>query len=179
MYRKIILILVIIILAVSCAFAQGQDNKRKVAIGISYGVFFPSSSSAKDKFGDSSVSLLGGRFEDIKPMQWNPAFDVTNIKKGGANLWIISFGAQRGLSEDTKVQPYIAGRVGPYYADVKYPAGGIDEQKWGLNANAAVGVVINRNFFIEGRYDVFSTIANTNFDGFRISAGIKLFDINL
>ena len=178
MIRKILLVLLMLVLASSCAFAQ-KSKSNKVSFGVTYGAFFPSDSTAKDRFGDTWQTFSLGRFDGIKSNEWKPTFDLMSLRKSGAKLWVVSFGMQKGLTTDTDIHPYVAGRVGPYYADVKYAPDGIDEKKWGLNANAAVGVIFNENFFIEARYDVFSKVADTNFNGLSLNAGIKLFDVNL
>ena len=54
---------------------------------------------------------------------------------------------------------------------------GINETHIGLNVNAALGVVIQERYFVEGRYDHFDHFAGFDFDGFSISAGVKLLDL--
>lgn len=121
-------------------------------------------------------------FEPTKPTEWRFIAEVGSYQFDGpteATLLPVTVGMERALSEGKNVQPYVTLRGGPYYGKVERPALGFSENQIGLNLNAAFGVTFSRRYFAEIRYDYFSRFAGINFDGFSISAGMRLFDIPL
>jgi hypothetical protein len=156
--------------------------REKTSIYVGYSYFFPTASSTGDAFGNAWPQLTAGRLETDRPERWVGTFDVASFRRNDsyrADLFPLTLGVQRGIgahgTED--VQPYMALRAGPYYGRVKSEAAGIDETRIGLNANAALGVVIRERYFVEGRYDHFGRIAGFSLDGFSITAGVKLLEL--
>lgn len=67
--------------------------------------------------------------------------------------------------------------AGPCCGRVEAEALGIGETRTGINANAAVGMVIDKRYFVEGRHDYFGRVAGFDLGGFSVSAGVRAFDL--
>lgn len=162
--------------------AAGGAKADTYQVGMTYGTFSPSKSNVRENFGKSWSRFSIGRVDTTKPLKWQPSLDIATFYDDGpgtARLYAITWGYERALVPDKSVQPYSAIRVGPYYGDITAAGGNPSGNGFGLNANAALGVAFNQQFFIEARYDFFSRMAGFNFDGLTLSAGVKLFDISL
>lgn len=165
---------------------EEEDDKHKVSVALAYGVFKPTSADVRDRFGDTLTRFRLLTFEPNKPAETRFTWEAGAYRasrasySGGHNkmrLYTVGFGFQRGFGEKDSVRPYVLAHIGPYYGQVRVPLEGIDESKFGLNMNACLGVIFDRRFYIEARYDYFSKIAGFSFDGFSISGGIRLFDV--
>jgi hypothetical protein len=165
-------------LLILCGAASAED---KISIALSAGAFFPVDSTTKDNYDSCWTRISFKTFETEKPKEWR------FIAEGGAyvldgtsdvRLYPLTFGMEKGLNESRNLQPYVTLRAGPYYGKVTNDTG-LNESKFGLNANASYGVTIKKRYYVEIRYDYFSELAGNNFDGFSLSAGVKLFDIKL
>jgi hypothetical protein len=95
------------------------------------------------------------------------------------SLLPLTFGVTRAFGQDTNMRPYAALRAGPYWGSVNSPILGINKSRVGIDANAAVGLLFRNGFYVEARYDYLSQLEGLNFNGFFLSAGIKLFDLRL
>lgn len=169
----------VILLLVVCGTAMAEG--RKTSIALSVGAFYPQSSVTTKAFGDSWSRVSIKSFDKTKATRWefNPELGAYRLSgPASAKLYPLTFGFERALNESSKAQPYVTLRAGPYYGRVTQ-ASGIEESKVGMNANAALGVVFARQFYVEARYDYFSRIAGFDFQGFSVSAGVRLFDIRL
>ncbi len=174
-------------LLAAAADASAQEQKtdpRRIHVGVDFGAFFPTSSEVRDAFGDTwfriGISPLSFQDDD----RWKFTFDVAVLQRSSgpnrATLIPVTFGATRGFPSGNKdTVPYVAVRVGPYWGDVRVPSIAVDDEKFGVNGNAAVGVTFNKTFYVEARYDVFSDFSGLSFNGFFFSAGVKLFDFRL
>jgi hypothetical protein len=69
---------------------------------------------------------------------------------------------------------YVAARVGPYYGKAKNRLAGVDESTVGLNGHVALGGLFGRRFLLELRYDWYTEIQHTHFDGFTFQVGFPL-----
>lgn len=165
---------------------EEEDDKHKVSVALAYGVFKPSNADVRDRFGDTLTRFSLLTFEPRKPAETRFTWEAGAYRasrasfSGGHNkvrLYTVGLGFQRGFGERESVRPYVLAHIGPYYGQVRVPLEGIDESKFGLNINACLGVIFDRRFYIEARYDYFSKIAGFSFDGFSISGGIRLFDV--
>jgi len=169
----------------------------QVPVGIDLGVFMPSNSDTKDVYGKSWFRIGMSPLGFQKPGNWRFTFDLGFLKrshstfvpeagKGGGftleddvTLIPLTFGYTKSFTESTDFMPYLVLRAGPYYADVNSDSFGVDKKGFGLNANAAFGVSISKQFYVEARYDWYSKFKGINFSGLSFSAGIKLFEIRL
>ncbi|MER3413673.1 MAG: hypothetical protein C4341_05445 [Armatimonadota bacterium] len=175
-------------LVVSAATAQGTNaqerERRTILVGVDFGAFFPTDGDTQDAFGSTWLrfGLSPLSFQDDN--RWKFTFDIAflhrSVGPNRATLIPATFGVTRGFVDgESATIPYVAARVGPYFGDVRIPSIAVDDQKIGFNANAAVGVSFNRQFYIEARYDVFSDFSGLDFNGFFFTAGFKLFQMRL
>ena len=158
--------------------------REKIPIYIGYCYYRPTASSTTDAFGHAWPQPTLGRLETKRSDLWKMTYDLASFRSNDGNeagLYALTFGLQRGLGSlaiRTKpVQPYVAIRTGPYYGKVKSHALGFSESRIGLNINAAVGVLIDKRYFLEGRYDHFGRVGGFDLDGFSISAGVKVLSL--
>lgn len=163
---------------------QQQRARRTIPVGVDFGAFFPSDSDTQDAFGSTWLrfGLSPLSFQDDN--RWKFTFDVAVLHRSEgpnrATLIPVTFGLTRGFTDGkSDTIPYVAVRVGPYFGDVRVPSVAVDDEKIGFNANAAVGVSFNKQFYIEARYDVFSDFSGLDFNGLFLTAGFKLFQIRL
>lgn len=189
MLRRTAAVAVILLLAIGTAWGQqnGDSQKKepakktaKTSVALSVGTFFPSSAATRDRFSSHWTRVTLTSFEPEKPEKWRFTSEISSYSFNGPTrlrLYSLSAGVIRGLGHEGSAQPYLTFRAGPSWGNIKEDAIGLDESKWGLNGNVALGVVFNKRLYVEARYDVFSQIAGVNMNGFSITAGVKLFDI--
>ncbi|MEM4408953.1 MAG: hypothetical protein QXI19_09450 [Candidatus Caldarchaeum sp.] len=157
--------------------------QRVVPVGLDVGVYLPTDSTVRNTFGKSwwRIGLTPLSFQD--PDMWRFTLDIGVIGNqttlGRALLIPVTVGATRSFESAGDGKPYVAVRVGGYYGDVFSPPLGINSSRVGFNGNVAVGVSFQDSFYIEARYDVFSEFRNLDFNGFFISAGVKVFQVRL
>jgi hypothetical protein len=172
------IILALLVFTGKAALAE----KKKISLGITYGVFVPSSGSTRSIFGHSWFGLSGGVIDREKPNRWEIAWDFNirhHERAGEVSLYPLTIGVHRGLGKVGFAQPYVALRAGPYYGEARADVIGVRGSTLGLNANAALGVIFQERFYLEARYDYFSRFARSSFDGLTLTAGVRLFDFGL
>jgi hypothetical protein len=179
--RRVLGVLVVLVVLVGVGAAPCAA-REKIPIYVGGSLFFPTASSTRDAFGGTWPQLSVGWLDTEKPNKWEATFDLSSFKcddEYEARLIPLTVGVQRGIGSDSTkaLQPYVALRAGPYYGRVEAEALGIGETRIGINANAAVGVVIHERYFVEGRYDYFGRVAGFDVGGFSISAGVRVFDL--
>ncbi len=158
-------------------------TQRVVPVGLDVGVYLPTDSTVRNTFGKSwwRVGLTPLSFQD--PGMWRFTLDIGVIGNqttlGRALLIPVTVGATRSFESPGGGKPYVAVRAGGYYGDVFSPPLGINSSRIGFNGNVAVGVSFQDTFYIEARYDVFSEFRGLDFNGFFLSAGVKVFQVRL
>jgi hypothetical protein len=158
------------------------DAREKLPIYIGYCNFFPTATATRDTFGKAWPQITVGKLEKKRADKWALTYDLASFRRGGDNqatLVALTMGAEHkigSLSTET-LQPYVALRAGPYYARLKADEQGVNATHIGINANAAVGVLIKERFFLEGRYDVFDRVAGFSLNGASITAGMRILDL--
>lgn len=159
-----------------------KSEKDRIHISVNYYTFIPSDGETRTNFGKVWSSFGIGRFRPERPKEWAFDWDVTFWAQDGASevlLIPLTVGVQRGLSQNPDRQSYLAARVGPYYGKVEDNLKGPDDSKFGVNANLALGMVINQRYVVEARYDWFTKIAGNDLNGLTLTAGVKVFDFSL
>lgn len=188
--RKWILMIPILLLTV-CGAAWTQETepeakpemkteeKSEIALSIGYGAFLPTNSDTKDTFGSTWGRFSIDIFRPNPPEKWTPLIDLGLLSRdnndSSVRLFALNGGVIRGFGGTESLQPYVILRAGPYYGSVDVDSLGVDENKIGLNANAAIGLMFNKRYYVEARYDYFSKIGGFNFDGLTLSGGIKVY----
>jgi hypothetical protein len=156
--------------------------RDKISIYAGYTYFTPAAASTRDAFGGAWPKPTLGRLETKKPDKWTLTYDAASFQHEGdytALLVPVTVGVQRRLSRSAtdNLQPYVALRAGPYYGKIEDDDGDVSQSYINLNANIGVGVVIQKRYLIEARYDHFGgRPEGFRLDGFSILAGVKLFD---
>lgn len=166
------------LLLIAVGGASAEDGK-KLSIALSYSAFRPSSGSTRDIFGSTWSGIGISPFTRQRAERWRPTYDIqllSNDDVGRATLVPVTFGVQRAFGNSGSAIPYAAVRVGPYYGRVRDALGERDTHI-GVDANAAVGVTFKERVFVEARYDYFSRIAGTRFDGVSLTVGVRVFDL--
>lgn len=186
MKRCLVVLAVMVVLTGAC-YAQDEEPQVErersgstVSVAISIGMFYPLSSDTRDRLDDSLTRITVTSFETEKPTHWRFTAEASKFSFNGptdVDVFAVSLGMEKGLSQSRNVQPYVALRAGPYWGSIEDPGRGVDESKTGLHANAALGLVFSRRFYLEGRYDLYSSLGGLDLDGLSITAGVKLFDI--
>jgi hypothetical protein len=174
------LILTILLLA-CCPAAAAQGNGDGVRLGILAGGYWLTRGDAKATFGDVWPNLdlalywpqrerTGGFTADLS-FRWGK-------DDGEATLVPLTIGWWEDMDEllgedqPKSWRSYAAARFGPYYGRIK----GVpdDESTIGWNAHFLLGAIFGRRFIAELRYDWYSKIADTNFEGLTFQIGILL-----
>jgi hypothetical protein len=174
--------LLCVLAVLACFGATPCAAREKITLYGGYCYFFPAASATSDALGSAWPQLTVGRLEKKKPDNWAATYDLASFRRNAhydAMLIPVTVGVQRrlGPQRTDEIQPYLALRAGPYYGQVK-PDGGDSDTRIGLNANAAVGVVIRERYLVEARYDHFGgRVGGFRLDGFSILAGVKLLDL--
>ncbi len=159
-----------------------KREKQRIHISVNYYAFLPTDSETRSNFGKVWNSFGIGRFRPERPNKWVFDWDATFWAKDGASdalLIPVTVGVQRGLSRDPDQQSYLAVRVGPYYGKVDDNLMGPDDSKIGGCANVALGLVINRKYVLEARYDWFTKLAGNDLNGLTLTAGVEVFEFSL
>jgi len=170
----------LLLLLLACGAASATEEKISVAATI--GVFVPTSSATREKFGNTWLRVSLQTFEREKPTSWRFIAEASGYKLDGTTkvrLIPLTFGVEKGLRERLSFQPYVTVRAGPYYGKFEDTSTGVRETHIGLNANAAYGVIYRHRYYAEVRYDYFTRLAGANFNGLSLSVGVRLFDVRL
>ncbi len=170
---------VLVLLFVMCTASWAE---QKVSVAFSYGSFMPTSSKTRDEFG-SSFSRIGlTTFDTSKPAEWRFIGEIGFYDLNGPQdlrMIPVTVGAEKRIGNNQSLMPYIAIKGGPYFGTVENNLTGDTGHHVGLNLNASLGIVLKQRFFAEARYDYFSPLAGATLDGFSLTVGVKLFDLNL
>lgn len=181
--RLLALLALALLLGGDASAAEGKE-KRSIALAVSLDLFRPFSGTTRDQFGDTWFGIGGSFFDRREPTRWAFDFDLDirrNDDVGKATLIPLTFGVIRGLGEKTRAgwQPFVALRAGPYWGKVKGDRLPIEDEAFGLNANATVGIRYRERYSLSLRYDYFSRFARTNFDGLGVRASVRVLDVKL
>jgi hypothetical protein len=158
--------------------ASAQSNSY---FGPQVGFFFPASKELRDALGDSWFSFGASRLRTFELRQRKLSWDWNAIgqSRDGNTVFILTLSAgyvaslaQLGAS----TEPYVALRGGVSYMDfaVDTTSGREADKALGLNANAAFGLIFNKRFNIEARYDVWDSKNGLVFNGLTLSARFGL-----
>lgn len=170
--------------------AVASSQGGGIPIGVDLGVFFPSDREVRNVFGSSWTRIGLTPISFQRPESWKSSLDFSYLRQSRAGNTVtlipITFGVTRSFGDDPSARPYIAFRVGPYFADVdspdrgfESPSLGVDASGVGFNANASLGLSFQNSFYIEARYDFFSDFKGVSFNGFYFSAGVRLFTFRI
>ncbi len=181
--KHVIVALVFLMVICGTAFAEEMETikieRPTVSVALTAGVFMPLSSDTKDTFGSSFTRIALTSFDMQKSADWKFIMEAGSYSFSDSDTKLrmipITAGFERAIGDQERATlPYVAVKAGPYFGRISDSLLGSDNHV-GLNVNASLGVVIKNRFYVEGRYDYFSSMEGFNLDGLSISAGIKLF----
>jgi hypothetical protein len=161
---------------------SGESEGKKIRVSVEYSPFLPGDADARSTFGTVWGSFGIGLFRPERPERWAFDWDLTVLSQSGESdvlLIPLTVGAQRGFGKDPDLQPYVALRAGPYYGSVEDNLKGPDDTKIGASANVSAGLVLQRRYLLEARYDWFSELAGNDLSGFTLTLGVKVFEFSL
>ncbi len=160
---------------------ESSSSASRFRIGPSVGVYLPTDSKTRDRFGSTWVSLgLGfGPFDVIKA-QGQLGFDLNlQYQKHDDNhvfLLPVGLGYRIALTKDAEARaiPY-AGVTGDLvFADVRSVADNVHSGfRTGAGASALIGVNFGSNTNLEARYQFISRIKSFDFSGLSLTAGYR------
>lgn len=163
----------------SAAANQDETNPR-IGMGLMVGAFYPTSSEVRDHFGDNWVRFglrpLPLDIPNKWRISWDAAYYHMSYLDDDVTLIPVTVGLIRGYGDKEKTRPYVALNAGVFYGNADMPSLGVDEKGWGLNMNATAGIIFNRRFSIEARYEVFDEFAGMDFSAFTLSAAVKVLE---
>lgn len=158
-----------------------KNSGSRFRIGPSVGVYLPTDSKTRDRFGSSWISLgLGfGPFDVIKA-QGQLGFDLNlQYQKHDDNhvfLLPVGLGYRIALTKDAEARaiPY-AGVTGDLvFADVRSVADDVHSGfRTGAGASALIGINFGTNTNLEARYQFISRIKSFDFSGLSLTAGYR------
>ena len=170
-----------------------KPQRPKINYGLMMGVFSPTNSDVKNLFGSSWLRIGIRPLPRDLPQKYRVTFDTSYyamarnyadlsgniVFKDEVKLIPITVGVLRGFNQGKNTRGYIAFNAGPYYGSIKAPSVGIDEQKWGLNANATAGIIFSDTISVEGRYEYMQKLGGFDFSAFTISASYRIFSARM
>ncbi len=160
------------------AVSQADED---LYFGPQVGLYFPASSELRDALGDTWFSFGASFIRDthMPDRRWAHDWQVLSRRDKGNKLFIFtgSFGYVASLGDpEDNFEPYAALRAGLSYMDYSIDLAGDykSSKRLGFNANAALGVNLNRRVNIELRYDLFSQQDELTFDGLSLAVKVGL-----
>jgi hypothetical protein len=155
-----------------------------IRVALLAGGYWPTRGDASDFFGDVWPNLdlelfwqepdgKEGFTVDVSYRAGDDDGEVTLIPfTFGWWMELEDWGQEDDPSRGKKWRSYAAARVGPYYGKVSGILGG--ESTVGLNGHLMLGALFGRSFLMELRYDWYTKIADTYFDGVTFQIGFLL-----
>jgi hypothetical protein len=149
-------------------------------VGLLAGGHWPIRSEAKDAFGDVWPNLDLELFWQNRGQPEGLTADISvrwGDDNGTATLVPVTIGWWQDLAdlfeeEETRSwRSYAAARFGPFYGKLRNRATGADESTVGLNGHLVLGALFGRRFLAELRYDWYTEVADTNFEGLTFQVG--------
>lgn len=160
---------------------EPKQSRSRFRIGPSVGVYLPTSSKTRQRFGSSWFSLgLGfGAFDVIKA-QGQLGLDLNLLYQkhddNHAFLLPIGLGYRIALTKDPEARaiPYAGITGDAVFADVRSVADNVHSGfRTGAGASALIGVNIGTNTNLEARYQFISRIKSFDFSGLSLTAGYR------
>ncbi len=158
---------------------------RQFSIGPEVGLFLPTDSKTRNRFGDSWFSIGIGIGDIIPPRRGGDlSLDLNVISQAGDNrhAYLIPVGVQyrqalnrsQSVNSASSVVPYIGVSADVVFADVRSP---IDDAHSGLRTTGGgsvfIGTSLTSRAFVEARYLAVGSTEHFNLSGFDLSAGFR------
>lgn len=153
-------------------------RRSRFRIGPQVGVYLPTDSRTRDRFGDSWVSF-GIGIGPIRPAEIGGRVGVDlNIlykSRGDNRALLIPFGLsyRRALSEGA-ASPYAGASVNAVFANVRSVPDNVPSGfRTGFGGSVFLGTTLRENAFVEARYLAVSRIRSFDLSGLNLTAGYR------
>jgi len=167
--------------------AEPEHHRKRLVFGINAGLFMPTDSKTRDRFGSTwwSAGIGIGAIPRVTGHgSWN--LDLrTQYQKGDgdAHVFVGNLGLEYRRRFDTSADggkkdytPFYGLSADAVFADVKSP---LDKVSGGFRvvpgASAFIGTNIGRQEFVTLRYDAIADVKSFNFSGVELSAGVRFY----
>ncbi len=148
-------------------------------IGPDAEIYIPFSSKTKDTFG-SSFTGVGIGFGGVRPEaggHFSPDFSLLHESQNGDRALLGIAGLQfrktfdSNFDENARFVPYYGAGANLIYGRLR--VNGETDDNFGAGASVFLGTSIGRHAFVEARVRALSSVANYNFSGLSLSAGLR------
>ena len=167
--------------AVLLATVVAAPQTVRAQVGADAELFMPFSGETKDVFG-SRAGGIGFGFGGTRVREGRrirPDIAILRADKGDNEATIIIAGAQYvrpfadKVEENARFVPFYGVGLNAMYGSVEVPADDVDESKFGVGGSVFIGASVGRRAVVEARLRALSSVADYNFSGFVLSAGIR------
>jgi len=181
---KPLIVLTALVAIVSSACAQSSSG---TGIGVSVGVFEPSSGQLRADLGNQGLQFGLGGASTGRPSDGSitPEYGVIIDNGNGNKLFILPFtyGYEYhfGSSSTSKILPYVRPFAGVAYYDysiLDFASGQYSSAKQiGATYGLEGGLMIGKKLKISAAYNYFTPAGGFNFNGLTLSASYSLFNL--
>lgn len=155
-------------------------RRRRFRIGPEIGVFLPTNSKTKDRFGSSWETFgIGIGSVSVATLKGQTTFDLSIIRnrnRNDNNALIIPVGLsyRRALNDNPSVTPYIGLSANLYAATLRSDQDDVHSGfRGGGGGSAFVGTTFGESGQVEARYHAISKIKGFDLSGLNLSAGYR------
>lgn len=177
MNRKPLIALTALSVAFLAVPAHAQ-NRGGLDLGVSAGIYMPSSKPIRDAFGNSVLNFGIGPVNGNRPGEGSlsPELSFLAAERNGNRLFLgtFTYGYELhfGVDDNAGALPYARVFGGATYFD--YNIGGTSSRRLGWTTGAEVGVVLQKRLRVAARYNTYSRQQGLNFDGVTLVATLSL-----
>lgn len=159
--------------------------KQRFRIGPELGVFLPTSSKVRDRFGDAWFTFglgLGPVERLVKPDLFEFDFGLSYRRNDDNHVLLIPVGvkyihalsATNGELGQAQTTPYVGAAADLYLADVRSQPDNVKSGlTTGVGASVLAGVAFSGSAHVEARYQFVSNIRGFDFSGFSLTLGYR------
>nr|CAA9236517.1 hypothetical protein AVDCRST_MAG63-1222 [uncultured Armatimonadetes bacterium] len=157
---------------------QEQPRRRRFRIGPEIGVYLPTDSKTRDRFGDTWFTFGIGLGPIPEPQQrgiFGIDLNVLYRKRGDNRALVIPLGVsyRRSLSVGPTA-PYVGASLNLVFADLKSEEDDVDSGlRTTAGASVFLGTTFSENGYVEARYMGISKIRGFDLSGLNLRAGLR------
>ncbi len=163
---------------------SAQQSSSEVGVGISVGVYKPTSANIRQDLGDQFMSFGLGGATSKRPEQGaiTPEYHFISARGNGNKLFMLplTYGYEMhfGADNNSKTLPYLRPFVGIAYFDYSITDFATGQhasaKQFGGTAGAEAGVILSKKLKITAAYNYFTKANGLSFDGITLSATYSL-----
>lgn len=161
---------------------EEERPRRRSSFGPEVGFYFPTDARTRDAFGSTWVNYgLGFRPIGLASRKGVLGFDLNIVSTAGrgrrALLIPVNLIYKRALTNNTPgegITPYAGIATGLLIADLRSDNFGVSSGfRGGYGGTFLLGFTVNTQFFVEGRYQLYSKIKGFDVSGIGLSTGFR------